>query len=114
MAKRKADELEDFNAGKFHRPHSAEHHSTQCFHAENKPEPDLDPAVIEEGTRLVEEVLRTWAASSAPQDGEDVVMADSDEESAEAQLAALKKCMEEFKPRLEGNAWVQRLLTTLA
>jgi DNA mismatch repair protein MSH2 len=81
---------------------------------ENKPEPDLDPAVIEEGTRVVEELLRTWAARSPSQDGEDVFMADGQaDESPETQLEALKKCVDAFRPRLEGNAWVQRVLTTL-
>ena len=85
------------------------------YPSENKLEPDLDPVVVEEGMRLVEDLLRTWASSSAVQDDGDVVMGDAEaNETPEAQLEALKKCVEQFRPQLEGNAWVQRLMTTLA
>ena len=74
----------------------------------------MDPDVVEEGTKLVEQLLKTWAARASTQDGEDVVMAENDEaDDPEAQLAELKKCIEEFRPQLEGNLWVQKVLTTL-
>jgi DNA mismatch repair protein MSH2 len=35
-----------------------------------------------------------------------------DDVSQEAQLAELRQCVEEFRPRIEQNAWVQSLLTS--
>ena len=46
---------------------------------ESQAEPELPPEVVEEGTKIVEEFLRAWA--SQQQDGEDVVMADNDDDS---------------------------------
>ncbi|TFY67631.1 hypothetical protein EVG20_g3870 [Dentipellis fragilis] len=102
LAKRKADELEDFNT-------------------ESAPsqEPEIAAEVTEEGIKLVEEFLRTWSAQGAAgQDGDgDVVMSDDNptqaDASPEAQLAQLKACFAEFRPRLEGNPWVQSLLSSL-
>lgn len=98
LAKRKADELEDFNA-------------------ENDTSAGLDETVIEEGNALVEQFLRTWAVRVAQQDDGDVVMGDDDgdENSApEAQLEELEKCFEEFRHRLDGNPWAQRIVASLA
>ena len=45
---------------------------------------------MEEGTKIVEELLRAWASSSG-NDGEDVVMADASADlSPEEQLAELR------------------------
>ncbi|THH01168.1 hypothetical protein EW026_g1487 [Hermanssonia centrifuga] len=98
LAKRKADELEDFNSER------------------DELEAGLSPDVIEEGTRIVEQLLTTWASRTSPgvQDGEDVVMEEDSDASAEIQLAELKACVEEFRPQVEGNLWVQRLLASLA
>ncbi|KAI0635322.1 DNA mismatch repair protein [Trametes polyzona] len=93
LARRKADELEDFN--------------------NDKAEPDLPAEVIEEGTQIVEELLRTWAASTGGgHDGEDVVMGDV-EASEEAQLEELRRCVEKFRPKIESNPWVQNVLASL-
>ncbi|KAI9065630.1 DNA mismatch repair protein [Trametes sanguinea] len=92
LARRKADELEDFSA--------------------HKTEPELPPEVVEEGTRIVEELLRTWAETQSGNDGEDVVMADEDS-SPEAQLEELKRCVEKFRPQIESNPWAQHVLTSL-
>ncbi|KAH9933894.1 DNA mismatch repair protein [Fomitopsis serialis] len=94
LAKRKADELEDFNT-------------------EKRGEPELPADVVEEGTKIIEELLRTWAANTSQEDGEDIVMADTDDSVASAQLAQLKKCVEQFRPQIEGNAWVQSVLASL-
>ena len=59
---------------------------------ENKGEPELNPTVVKDGTKLVEELLQTWAAAAAPQNGEDGIMDDADRdatESPEVQLEAL-------------------------
>ncbi|EKM56548.1 uncharacterized protein PHACADRAFT_207767 [Phanerochaete carnosa HHB-10118-sp] len=99
LAKRKADELEDFNA-------------------EDRMQTELDPSVVEDGTALVEELLKAWSDSvSTHSDAYDVFMADAEGEDGEgdpeAQLAELKRCIEQFRPRLESNAWVQQVLTSL-
>lgn len=73
-------------------------------------EPDLPEEVVEEGTQIVEALLRAWANSG--QDGEDVVMEDEDD-TPEAQLAELRKCVEQFRPKVEGNTWAQSLLVSL-
>ncbi|KAI0746952.1 DNA mismatch repair protein [Daedaleopsis nitida] len=91
LARKKADELEDFN--------------------QEKNEPELPPEVVEEGTKLVEEMLRAWVAKSGL-DGEDIVMGD-EEASPEEQLEELKRCVEQFRPRIESNAWAQGILASL-
>jgi DNA mismatch repair protein MSH2 len=89
LAKRKADELEDFSVGQ-------------------SAEPQHSDEVMEEGIQIVEELLRTWAESGT--DGEDVVM---DDVSADTQLEELRRCAEAFRPRIEGNAWVQSMISSL-
>ncbi|KAI0342296.1 DNA mismatch repair protein [Trametopsis cervina] len=96
LAKRKADELEDFSAER------------------REIDADIPPEVVEEGSKLIEELLRAWSSQTPAKDGEDVVMADGGEDSSEAQLAELQKCVEQFRPRLEQNAWAQRVLESLA
>lgn len=95
LAKRKADELEDFAVGQH-------------------PEPQHSDEVTEEGIQIVEELLRTWAesTSAAGTDGEDVVMEDASE-SVDAQLEELRRCVDAFRPRIEGNAWVQSIIAAL-
>ena len=71
---------------------------------------DIPNEVTEEGMQIVEDVLRTWTSRTATsQDAMDV-----DEEGGgsdiEAELAALHSCFEEFKPKTEGNKWVQTML----
>ncbi len=67
--------------------------------------------MIEEGTKIVEEMLRAWASRSAD-DGEDVVMGD-EHASPEEQLEVLKRCVEQFRPKIESNPWAQSLLASL-
>lgn len=67
--------------------------------------------MVAEGTAIVEELLRTWASAPSAHDGADVVM--GDELDTDAELAELKRCVEQFRPRIEGNAWVQSILTSL-
>ncbi|KAG1844486.1 DNA mismatch repair protein [Suillus subluteus] len=88
LAKRKADELEDFATGQ-------------------QSEPEHSDEVTEEGIQIIEELLKKWASESSADD-EDVMM---DDVSHDAQLAELQRCLEEFRPRIEQNAWVQSLLT---
>ncbi|KAG6841000.1 hypothetical protein C0991_002780 [Blastosporella zonata] len=91
LAKRKADELEDFG---------------------NDSEEDaITPEVTEEGLKIMEDFLRTWSTQPSSQD-EDVVMADGDED-ADSQLRELRQCMEAFRPRIENNRWLQTVLSSL-
>ncbi|KAG1815227.1 DNA mismatch repair protein [Suillus subaureus] len=90
LAKRKADELEDFAT------------------VGQQSEPEHSDEVTEEGIQIIEELLKKWASESSADD-EDVMM---DDVSHEAQLAELRRCVEEFRPRIEQNAWVQSLLTS--
>jgi hypothetical protein len=78
---------------------------------------DIPQEVIEEGSKLIEQMLQTWVSqtTTATHDGEDAVMSeDQDELSPEAQLAALQKCVEQFRPQLERNMWAQKVLESLA
>ncbi|KAI0777272.1 DNA mismatch repair protein [Trametes elegans] len=92
LARKKADELEDFS--------------------HEKTEPELPAEVVEEGTQIVEELLRTWAAAQPGHDGEDVVMGD-EEADPDAQLEELRRCVEQFRPRIESNPWAQSVLASL-
>lgn len=91
LAKRKAEELEDFAVGQ----HPQQEHSDE---------------VTEEGIRIVEDLLRKWSESTGGDDGGDVIMEDI---SPEAQLTELRRCVEQFRPQIEQNAWVQSLLDSL-
>ncbi|KAI1798056.1 DNA mismatch repair protein [Ganoderma leucocontextum] len=91
LARKKADELEDFN--------------------HERSEPELPADVVEAGTKLVEEMLRAWVSKTG-HDGEDVVMGD-EEASPEEQLEELKRCVEQFRPRIESNPWAQSVLASL-
>ena len=99
------------------------------------------PEVVEEGTQIMEELLRSWAqATSSPTTGtaqltgahgEDVEMADASSllsssppppsarsqdakaDSPERQLEELKRCVERFRGRIEGNAWARSVLASL-
>ena len=86
----------------------------ESFAGHKDADADIPLEVVEEGSRLVEELLRTWASRTTAHDGEDVVMADDEDDSPEAQLAELRQCVEQFRPQLEQNLWAQRLLETLA
>lgn len=72
---------------------------------------DVSPEVTEEGIRIVEDFLRSWAS---PTDEEDVVMEEDEgqEASPEQQLEQLKAHVEKFLPQIESNSWLKSLLTT--
>ncbi|KAI0321421.1 DNA mismatch repair protein [Amylostereum chailletii] len=99
LARRKADELEDFNTDK------------------TSEEPNISPEATEEGIRLVEELLKTWSSrvssASRATDGDDVVMSDVHDVSPEAQLDELKTLFAEYQSRLDQNLWVQNVIASL-
>ncbi|KAK4686325.1 DNA mismatch repair protein MSH2, partial [Tremellales sp. Uapishka_1] len=84
LAKRKAEELEDFGDGT----------SENVFAKHSKIETD-------EGTLLVKEFLDTWKSRI-----HDADMSDED------QVKELRRTAEEFKARFEGNPWVQTMMTS--
>ncbi|THV05363.1 DNA mismatch repair protein [Dendrothele bispora CBS 962.96] len=92
LARKKADELEDFGDDK--------HMDT-----------DIPPEVTDEGIAIVQELLKKWASENPRPDDEDVVM--HDEQETETQLAELRTLVEEFRPRIESNQWLQSLLVSL-
>ena len=101
------------------------------------------PEVVEEGTQIMEELLRSWAQATSTSTtgtgtaqpteahGEDVEMADASSslsssppalsarsqdakaDSPERQLEELKRCVERFRTRIEGNAWARSVLASL-
>ncbi|KAI0827097.1 DNA mismatch repair protein [Trametes gibbosa] len=92
LARRKADELEDFK--------------------NDKAEPEIPVEVTKAGTQIVEELLLAWAATQAGHDGEDVVMSDEGADE-DAQLEELRRCVERFRPKIEENLWVRSVLASL-
>jgi DNA mismatch repair protein MSH2 len=83
----------------------------QLFTDGNQAEAQIPAEVTEEGIKVVEAMLRAWASRIPEYDGEDIVMAD--DLSPQTQLEELKRCVEEFRPRIEKNQWLQSLLTSL-
>lgn len=94
LAKRKADELEDFGG----------EHKREYTHPQE---------VTDEGSKIVEEFLTTWATqcAAAKADGDDIVM--ETDEDVDREIAILKETLEKYRDRIEGNPWVQSLLATL-
>ena len=66
--------------------------------------------VTDEGSQIIQELLQTWIAQASRPEGEDV---DMDGDTAEQELRILKETVEKYKDRIEGNPWIQNLLTTL-
>jgi len=67
--------------------------------------------VTERGIQVVENLLRAWASNTLAEDGCGAPM--SDDISPENQLAELRRCVDEFRPQIESNQWLQTLLTSL-
>lgn len=91
LAKRKADELEDFGG-----PNQQEAFSQD---------------VIDAGTSLMQQMLSSWVEqhpATGAADGEDVEMDDS-----AAELDTLKKCYEQYRTELEANPWCRSVLAGL-
>ncbi|QRW23455.1 DNA mismatch repair protein MutS [Rhizoctonia solani] len=89
LAKRKAEELEDFGGS--------------AVWAEST-EPDLSKEVTEEGAKILEQVLGEWAAMAgleAGKDGDDVTMSEG---SSEEQVRILREVFEKHRAQIEGNA----------
>jgi DNA mismatch repair protein MSH2 len=91
LAKRKAEELEDFGEGA----------ADTVFAKHTKLETD-------QGTQLVKEFLDAWKGrigQSGAGGGEDEAMMDED-----AQVEELRKVAEEFREKFEASPWIKSLL----
>lgn len=77
---------------------------------EKRVESEFSPEITDEGIKIVEELLSAWAAQPTD-DTEDVVMVD---DSPEAQLQELKRCVAQFQPRIETNPWLVSVLGSLS
>ncbi|KAF8962360.1 DNA mismatch repair protein [Flammula alnicola] len=91
LARKNAKELEDFN----------EEHVDNMF----------APEVIESGIDTMEAFFRKWSSPKGQEDGDDVVM--EDDASPDVQLGELKKHINELRPVIQSNPWLQSVITTL-
>ncbi len=82
LAKRKAEELEDFGEG------------------DASPAAKLPKSEVDAGTEIVRTFLEEWRQRAEGGDGE-------------AQLAALRATVDEYREKFEGNAWVKNVLEAL-
>lgn len=107
--------MEDFNTGKSRFILLVWSPSHISLVEEGHDESRFPAEVIEEGTKLVEEILKDWSSQLSHQDGEDVVMEDGDvdENDPETELQALRSCFGKYQPRIESNPWVQHLIASL-
>ncbi|KAJ7717304.1 muts domain V-domain-containing protein [Mycena maculata] len=105
LARKKADELEDFGGGQSDTNYS----SYISLPTEKQIGSEFSPEVTDEGIKIVEALLSAWADESA-EDG-DVIMVD---DSPETQLEELNRCVAEFQPRIEANPWLVSVLGSLS
>lgn len=68
---------------------------------------DFPDETIEQGIAIVRGLLGEW---SSTQDGEDVVMSDSD---PNVQFEDLQRCVERYRPQMESNPWLQSIIASL-
>ncbi|KAK1226170.1 MSH2 protein [Marasmius sp. AFHP31] len=97
LARQKAKELEDFGGDDKHM------------------DDELPVEVTNEGIEIVQDLFRSWASKQAKDGDEDVVMVDEDEDEidVEKEMERLKRCVEELRPRIESNPWLQSMLLQL-
>nr|XP_019008106.1 DNA mismatch repair protein MSH2 [Kwoniella pini CBS 10737]OCF46887.1 DNA mismatch repair protein MSH2 [Kwoniella pini CBS 10737] len=96
LAKRKAEELEDFGDGD----------PDESLTKYTKEETD-------EGTALIQQFLNTWKSrTTTPMNGDGQGDEDMDM-SEEDMLAELRRTVEEYKERFEGNEWIKGVVNTL-
>ncbi|KAK8850438.1 hypothetical protein IAR55_004356 [Kwoniella newhampshirensis] len=97
VAKRKAEELEDFGDG------SADEHLSKFSKSET-----------EQGTALINEFLNEWKSRIASPQLQSQGEGDSSMGmSGDEMVRELKKVAEEYRDRFEGNEWVKGVMSTL-
>lgn len=70
---------------------------------------DISPVAVDDGIKIMEDMLYKWASDA---DGEDVMMSE-DGLSPEVQLQDLQKYLETYHTRIEGNQWLQSVIASL-
>ncbi|KZT61654.1 DNA mismatch repair protein [Calocera cornea HHB12733] len=90
LAKRKADELEDFSGV-------------------SEPPSKISQEETDAGTHLIKEFYAALKERSTA-DGEDIAM---DERSPDEQMAILRATVEQFKSRFEANEWTKDIIAAL-
>ncbi|KDN35895.1 DNA mismatch repair protein [Tilletiaria anomala UBC 951] len=105
LAKRKVAELEDFDDEDVGSNDAA---LTACSED------------VEKGASLVEEFMQAWAKRSAElaQDGQQASEAEEPASKrqrvqSDLQVAELRKMVEEYRPRMEENVWVSKVMQTM-
>jgi len=96
LAKRKAEELEDFGETA---PVAPSKYSRQ---------------EMEEGAKLVEDVFRAWTTQNRNAGTEDIIMSESNEDDEAArQLEQLKVIFQQYRPQIEANPWCRDIIDSL-
>ncbi|GAA5886475.1 hypothetical protein JCM6882_001648 [Rhodosporidiobolus microsporus] len=104
LAKRKADDLEDFSET------PSDPTAPHANGDSTNPSASLSPETIAEGTALVESFLEAWAARTAelppPTASQDV----EGESREDVEAKHLVACYEEFRERFEKSEWAAKVL----
>ncbi|GJN93057.1 hypothetical protein Rhopal_006102-T1 [Rhodotorula paludigena] len=98
LAKRKADDLEDFSE------QTVESDQVAAAPRATPPQAQLPADEIAAGTALVEAFLEEWASRTS------ALPPAADEGATAAELDALVGVYEEYKERFEGSAWAREVL----
>lgn len=69
----------------------------------------MPQAVIRDGIEIMEEMLCKWGSHVNEQD---IIMSDA-EHSPEVELENLHKYLQVYQSRIEGNSWLQSIVTSL-
>ncbi|KAL0958358.1 hypothetical protein HGRIS_000500 [Hohenbuehelia grisea] len=94
LARKNADELEDFGG-------------------EKSSDAQFPEDVTADGIKIIEDILQEWSSDEPTVDGEDIVMGDGAAKSPEEQLAELQRIVAKFQPQVEQNEWIKSLLVAL-
>ncbi|KAH8826795.1 muts domain V-domain-containing protein [Flagelloscypha sp. PMI_526] len=90
LAKRKADELEDFGT-------------------DDSKQEKFSDEVTSEGVQIIEKIMKEWTSDK---DG-DALMEDVNHDDTERQVEELKRIMAQYKGDIEGNAWLGSVIDSL-
>ena len=114
LAKRKADDLEDFTENRsslspFTSQSNASLTLSNCPTAtEINLSTTITPELTTAGTQLTEKILVEWSSASADDDAMDT--SEGVDAEVEKELEALKACVGAFETELAGNEWAQVVL----
>jgi DNA mismatch repair protein MSH2 len=72
---------------------------------------DADTLVAEEGSQLIKDLLKDWLSKTDEMAVDDSDIIEGGDPAK--QIAELRRCFEEFGPRLEANSWCRSLLASL-